>query len=120
MPLLEIKNIEPAERAPPAGAPHSHGTQGFARYSRSDSPDRICGRGPDGGRREVFRLERAGESRPRCEFGVLNQGPAISKDGLSLYFGSNRPGGSGSFDIWVSQRGDTLRIIFKQSVFPDT
>src|SRR5207248_907742 len=32
------------------------------------------------------------------------QGPAISKDALSLYFGSNRPGGSGGFDIWVSQR----------------
>jgi len=28
----------------------------------------------------------------------------ISKDGLSLYFDSNRPGGFGSFDIWVSQR----------------
>jgi hypothetical protein len=32
------------------------------------------------------------------------QGPAISKDGLSLYFGSDRPGGFGGFDIWVSQR----------------
>ena len=32
------------------------------------------------------------------------QGPALSKDGLSLYFGSNRPGGFGATDIWVSQR----------------
>jgi Tol biopolymer transport system component len=31
-------------------------------------------------------------------------GPAISKDGLSLFFGSDRPGGSGGYDIWVSQR----------------
>jgi len=32
-------------------------------------------------------------------------GPAISKDGLSLYFTSNRLGGFGSsFDIWFSQR----------------
>src|SRR5262245_35741266 len=31
-------------------------------------------------------------------------GPAISKNGLSLYFYSNRPGGFGSNDIWVSQR----------------
>ena len=30
--------------------------------------------------------------------------PTISKDGLSLYFRSNRPGGEGGFDIWVSQR----------------
>ena len=30
--------------------------------------------------------------------------PTISKDGLSLYFRSNRSGGNGDFDIWVSQR----------------
>src|SRR5258706_10363522 len=33
-----------------------------------------------------------------------DQQPAISKDGLSLYFTSNRPGGIGGFDIYVSQR----------------
>jgi Tol biopolymer transport system component len=31
-------------------------------------------------------------------------GAFISEDGLSLYFGSTRPGGYGGFDIWVSQR----------------
>jgi hypothetical protein len=30
--------------------------------------------------------------------------PAISKDGLSLYFASDRPGGFGASDIWFSQR----------------
>src|SRR5438445_4023772 len=34
----------------------------------------------------------------------LESGPALSKDGLSLYFYSNRPGGFGGFDIRVSQR----------------
>jgi len=29
---------------------------------------------------------------------------SISADGLSLYFTSDRPGGSGSFDIWVTTR----------------
>ena len=29
--------------------------------------------------------------------------PAISKDGESLYFNSNRPGGLGAADLWVSQ-----------------
>ena len=29
---------------------------------------------------------------------------SISKDGLSLYLASNRPGGFGGFDIWVSRR----------------
>ncbi len=33
-----------------------------------------------------------------------DQGPAISKDGLSLYLNSGRRGGFGGADIWVSQR----------------
>jgi hypothetical protein len=33
-------------------------------------------------------------------------GPTISKDNLSLYLTSDRPGGFGGFDIWVSQRPD--------------
>ena len=32
------------------------------------------------------------------------QGPTLSSDELSLYFGSDRPGGIGGFDIWVSRR----------------
>ena len=32
--------------------------------------------------------------------------PALSKDGLSLYFQSNRVGGLGRTDLWVSQRAD--------------
>jgi hypothetical protein len=34
----------------------------------------------------------------------IDGGPGLSKDGLSLYFNSNRPGGMGDADIWVSQR----------------
>jgi hypothetical protein len=32
--------------------------------------------------------------------------PTMSKDGLALYFTSNRPRGAGGYDIWVSQRAD--------------
>src|SRR5215510_3744658 len=32
------------------------------------------------------------------------QGPTLSKNGLSLYFGSNRPGGVGMGDLYVSHR----------------
>jgi hypothetical protein len=39
------------------------------------------------------------------EFGEV--GPGISKDGRSLYFASDRPGGFGSVDLWVSQREST-------------
>jgi len=31
-------------------------------------------------------------------------GPTISADGLSLFFASNRPGGCGGFDLWVTTR----------------
>ena len=34
----------------------------------------------------------------------MDRAPAISKDGLSLYFTSTRPGGFGGEDIYVSQR----------------
>ena len=33
--------------------------------------------------------------------------PTISGDGLALYFASDRPGGRGSFDIYVSRRRTT-------------
>jgi hypothetical protein len=35
------------------------------------------------------------------------QGPTLASDGLSLYFGSDRPGGLGGFDIWVARRACT-------------
>jgi Tol biopolymer transport system component len=33
--------------------------------------------------------------------------PSISADGLSLYFNSNRPGGYGGYDLWVTTRETT-------------
>ena len=41
---------------------------------------------------------------PNVNSTSMDRGPAISKDGLSLYFASNRPGGFGGEDIYVSQR----------------
>jgi Tol biopolymer transport system component len=38
---------------------------------------------------------------------ATEQQPALSKDGLSLYFASNRSGGLGGFDIWVARRACT-------------
>jgi hypothetical protein len=38
------------------------------------------------------------------EFNDRPSHPAISANGLSLYLSSNRPGGPGGVDIWVSQR----------------
>lgn len=41
---------------------------------------------------------------PPVNSSAIEFGPFISKDGLSLYFGSDRPGGFGGIDIWVAQR----------------
>jgi WD40 repeat protein len=41
---------------------------------------------------------------PVVNAGVNNQHPAISKDGLSLYYGSDAGGTLGRLDIWVSHR----------------
>jgi Tol biopolymer transport system component len=41
---------------------------------------------------------------PTVNSGFVDRGPAISKNGLSLYFASTRPGGFGGEDIYVSQR----------------
>lgn len=43
---------------------------------------------------------------PGINSAFADEGPAISKDGLSLYFTSNRPGGAGGQDIWVATRAD--------------
>jgi hypothetical protein len=41
---------------------------------------------------------------PNVNSEFVDAGPAISRDGRSLYFNSDRPGGFGSNDIWVSRR----------------
>jgi hypothetical protein len=41
---------------------------------------------------------------PLINAGVNNQHPAISRDGLSLYYGSDAVGTLGKLDIWVSHR----------------
>jgi hypothetical protein len=38
--------------------------------------------------------------------GYLSLSPFVMKAGTSLYFGSDRPGGSGQIDIWVAQWND--------------
>lgn len=40
----------------------------------------------------------------RVNSGYTDRAPSISRDGLTLLFSSNRPGGAGGLDIWVSTR----------------
>jgi len=43
---------------------------------------------------------------PRVNSAFEDNGPTVSRDGLSLYFGSQRPGGVGAGDIWVTRRNN--------------
>ncbi len=44
---------------------------------------------------------------PTVNSEAFDNHPSISTDGLTLYFDSRRPGGSGSDDIWVTRRATT-------------
>ena len=44
---------------------------------------------------------------PTVNSSAWDLAPNISADGLSLFFGSNRPGGYGGYDIWVTTRATT-------------
>ncbi len=54
-----------------------------------------------------FTFGRAVNTGPPVCSNYDDSSPFISADGLSLYFASNRPGGSGDFDLWVSTRTST-------------
>ncbi len=44
---------------------------------------------------------------PTVNSSTQDHWPSISADGLTLFFDSRRPGGSGSFDLWVTTRATT-------------
>lgn len=77
----------------------------------SDSPQRVLA--PSGqassSRSATLGPEWSEWSEPVSLGPVINSasrelGPELSPDGLSLYFGSDRTGGLGGFDLWVSRR----------------
>jgi len=43
---------------------------------------------------------------PTVNSSVVDWGPSISGDGRELYFESDRPGGEGTLDVWVSTRAN--------------
>jgi hypothetical protein len=44
---------------------------------------------------------------PNVNSSYYDKAPSVSVDGLTLYFSSNRPGGSGNDDLWVTTRETT-------------
>src|SRR5687768_9357456 len=73
----------------------------------------LAGRAPDGGTAPSASAERYSEWSTPVNFGpVVNsvsddQGAAMTRDGLHLYFLSTRPGGVGGTDLWVTRRASS-------------
>ncbi len=56
-----------------------------------------------------FTFSRAVNSGPPLCSSYDDSSPFISADGLSLFFATNRSGGSGDFDLWISTRTSTSK-----------
>ena len=99
----------------PKGLSDKINTQNFNEGAQSLSPDGSylfftgCGR-PDGlGRCDIYLSHKEGDNwgtpfnlGNKVNSTYWDSQPAISPDGSTLYFVSNRPGGYGSYDIWKS------------------
>lgn len=75
--------------------------------------------------RRLSALDDAGWSDPVNLGPVINsssadQNPSLSKDGLALFFASNRPGGFDGLDIYVAHRGRHRLIRANHSTLPST
>lgn len=71
-------------------------------------------RGKAGANADIFASRRTptGWSEPQALTDINTQadelGPELSADGSTLYFYSDRAGGSGGYDIWTAQRSDAI------------
>ncbi len=99
-PWGEAMGLEPPLKA---HAAPSFSADGLSLYSE----------GPGDGGSDIWMTTRATVSDPwgspvnlgtAVNSSALEMGASISNDGLELYFGSNRSGGSGDWDMWVSTR----------------
>lgn len=94
-----------------SSAINSRGAESGAHIS-ADGLTLLFARGPAGGNADIFIATRQQIDQPWREPNAISAitslydelGPELSRDGQTLYFASNRPGGLGGFDIWVSQR----------------
>lgn len=106
---------------PPQALPPSingHGDVYEAKFS-ADALTMVFVRGQPGGHADIFIAQRSepdedawGQAQPLSEVntGRDELGPELSPDGRRLYFYSDRAGGHGGYDLWMSeQRGSSQR-----------
>ena len=99
------------EEAPASPSPNSPGAQLEAAFSPDGTRMIIVRAEEPDGNADLYVSNWNGRtwSRP-VPFAALNtpgneRGPAFSRDGRHLYFSSDRPGGSGGYDLYVASRG---------------
>lgn len=103
---LRIKNYEKYDKGNQSGATMAHDAQSLLLYMTPErgSPDNdlyVCFRSPDGTWTEPKSL---GKKINLPEYDEMT--PYLAADGVTLYFSSNRPGGLGDNDIWMTKRLD--------------
>lgn len=104
--MLYIKNYEKYDRGLLSGASMTHDAQTLLLYMTPDKGSSLndlyaCFRQPDGSWSEPRTLGKQ-ISLP----GYDEMTPYVAADGVTMYFSSNRPGGLGDNDIWMTKRLD--------------
>lgn len=104
--MLHIKNYEKYDRGLLSGATLTHDAQTLILYMTPDKGSSLndlfsCFRQSDGSWSEPKSLGKS-ISLP----GYDEMTPYIAADGVTMYFSSNRPGGQGDNDIWMTKRLD--------------
>jgi OmpA-OmpF porin, OOP family len=104
--MLIIKNYERYDRGLQSGATMAHDGQTLILYMTPEqgSPDNdlfVCFRNPNGTWTEPKSL---GKKLNLPDYNEMT--PYLASDGVTLYFSSNRPGGLGDNDIWMTKRLD--------------
>ncbi len=98
---------------PPLNTPENEGAQSIS----SDGKQMFftaCGREDSYGMCDIYFSEKKGDNwtvprnlGPAVNTKYSEKQPSISPDGRALYFTSNRPGGKGKYDLWVSHKNET-------------
>ena len=106
--------LPPVAMGSPINTPDNEGAQALSANGR-EMYFTACNRLDGYGRCDIYHsvLKRTGWSVPQNLGPPVNteakeSQPSLSADGLSLYFSSDRPGGRGGMDIWVSHKQNDL------------
>ena len=104
---------KPENLGPPLNTPNNEAAQSIT-ADGSQMYFTVCNRSDGLGSCDIYFSERVNGlwTRPRNLGPPVNTAawesqPSISADGKTLYFVSNRNGGKGGMDIWMSKRNDT-------------